>query len=481
MQLLERCEELNVIRGNYTQWCEHALDGAYEWMDSMDDASLHDYFHAEAVSEDIPPLSLMDVDPTDVVTEDQLLRKLMSEDGNRNTVPLPKITQKLPPLPTNEDTDTDGFNFPVEIEEPETELIESEINITAEQIATGQEDTQADEQTAYIEELFPIEIEESVSDVQEETEPEVLTYPDTSTTSEAQHADDSQVADEQAMADPEVEREPESISDEPLLLIDQPVIEQPNDAESVAVEATTTLNESVLSVEQLEDVEPVDINEPAYSVEQPEDVDLGEINEPVLSVEQPEDVDLGEINEHVPSVEQPEDIDPGEINEPAPSVERPTDVESVGIEATTLDHDSNDNATSTDIPVESASLPTETSHTEEHPELIPDPTDGHVLSQASDDIPETVKDTMAAEATDNVEKNEDNPPAQWPFVYQEVEETPLASAPQDEDSSQESRSEDAEQLSVDQAQKKPQDEAFSESSTKKQSSLGHWLTGFLKH
>ena len=262
MQLLERCEELNVIRGNYTQWCEHALDGAYEWMGSMDDASLHDYFHAELASEDIPPQALVHLDLTDVVTEDQLLRKLMSEDGNvtnKITVPLPKITQELPPLATNEDEELDSLDFPVEIEEPKTEAIESDINsaqqaqVAAEQLA-NQENKQPDEQAAPMEELFPIAIEEPVSDAPiekpvddapieepvseapikepvseapERMESETLTPDnDTRTKIEEQHPYEGQAAAVQAKVNEEIVSDPlvdtlDNKSDKPVLLIDQ--------------------------------------------------------------------------------------------------------------------------------------------------------------------------------------------------------------------------------------------------------------------
>src|SRR5215831_10312457 len=38
MQRLDYCEQLDFIHDNYTQWCEHALEGAYDWIDSMRDA-----------------------------------------------------------------------------------------------------------------------------------------------------------------------------------------------------------------------------------------------------------------------------------------------------------------------------------------------------------------------------------------------------------------------------------------------------------
>ena len=40
LQLLEHCERLDLIQGDYTQWCEHALEGAYDWLSSIDEEDL---------------------------------------------------------------------------------------------------------------------------------------------------------------------------------------------------------------------------------------------------------------------------------------------------------------------------------------------------------------------------------------------------------------------------------------------------------
>jgi hypothetical protein len=66
VQLLVRCEELNVIRSDYTQWCENALEGAYDWITSMDQATAE-----PAASE-----------PFDENIEITLIQKLMSEDSS---------------------------------------------------------------------------------------------------------------------------------------------------------------------------------------------------------------------------------------------------------------------------------------------------------------------------------------------------------------------------------------------------------------
>ncbi len=67
MQRLDYCEQLDFIHDNYTQWCEHALEGAYDWIDSMRDAE---------VDTSPPPETASDIE----ATEELLLRKLTSEE-----------------------------------------------------------------------------------------------------------------------------------------------------------------------------------------------------------------------------------------------------------------------------------------------------------------------------------------------------------------------------------------------------------------
>src|SRR5258708_1021667 len=40
IQLLDQCERLDLIHGNYTEWCEHALEGAYNWLHSIREANM---------------------------------------------------------------------------------------------------------------------------------------------------------------------------------------------------------------------------------------------------------------------------------------------------------------------------------------------------------------------------------------------------------------------------------------------------------
>ena len=88
LQLLEQCERLDVIHGNYTEWCQHALEGAYEWLDSMPE---------NEVSQDtqsIPEQAKI----SDDTTEALLLQKLMSED---ETIKVPAIMLASEPVGTD--------------------------------------------------------------------------------------------------------------------------------------------------------------------------------------------------------------------------------------------------------------------------------------------------------------------------------------------------------------------------------------------
>jgi hypothetical protein len=80
MQRLDYCEQLDFIHDNYTQWCEHALEGAYDWIDSMRDAE---------VDTSPPPEVASDIE----ATEELLLRKLTSEEeGEISTADAPVIS-----------------------------------------------------------------------------------------------------------------------------------------------------------------------------------------------------------------------------------------------------------------------------------------------------------------------------------------------------------------------------------------------------
>jgi hypothetical protein len=83
LQLLAYCERFGVIRGgNYTEWCEHALEGAYDWINSVNEAS--------SAAASVENAAVEAEAPTEAkATEELLLQKLMSEDDE--TIKLPSV------------------------------------------------------------------------------------------------------------------------------------------------------------------------------------------------------------------------------------------------------------------------------------------------------------------------------------------------------------------------------------------------------
>jgi hypothetical protein len=82
MQRLDYLEQLNdFIREDYTQWCNHALEGAYDWIDSVLDgeppSSSQDSLQAtsEEATEDVKHEALIEA------TEELFLQKISAEDG----------------------------------------------------------------------------------------------------------------------------------------------------------------------------------------------------------------------------------------------------------------------------------------------------------------------------------------------------------------------------------------------------------------
>lgn len=76
MQRLDYCEQLGFIRSDYIQWCEHALEGAYDWIDS-----LRESIDADAAVSSGPQIATGDFDAIATeTTEELLLRKLTSDE-----------------------------------------------------------------------------------------------------------------------------------------------------------------------------------------------------------------------------------------------------------------------------------------------------------------------------------------------------------------------------------------------------------------
>ena len=91
MQQLAYCERMDLIGESYTEWCRHALEGAYDWIDSIQEAETTGT--TTAAGEESEPAA------TAEMTENLLLQKLMSDDDTGKTLTLqPRITSPLPAL-----------------------------------------------------------------------------------------------------------------------------------------------------------------------------------------------------------------------------------------------------------------------------------------------------------------------------------------------------------------------------------------------
>ena len=91
MQRLDYCEQLDFIHDNYAQWCEHALEGAYDWIDSMRDA------YADTTPR---PVVTTEVDEASVeAAEELLIQKLASEEEGEEEASSVEITLKRPAVP----------------------------------------------------------------------------------------------------------------------------------------------------------------------------------------------------------------------------------------------------------------------------------------------------------------------------------------------------------------------------------------------
>ena len=87
LQLLEHCERLGMIQGNINEWCEHALEGAYDWIETMESNTLplQDDSEGEETTHDTSSAyeeQYFEVSTLETPTEDDFLQKLMSGEND---------------------------------------------------------------------------------------------------------------------------------------------------------------------------------------------------------------------------------------------------------------------------------------------------------------------------------------------------------------------------------------------------------------
>ena len=202
MQRLDYCEQLEFFPDNYTQWCEHALEGAYDWIDSM---RVADALGSSAASSDIVDLVSVEA------TEELLLRKLTSEEEEEEAQPalkdatpalssLVSAIEEVQPmteevLPTVEEFETiaEG-SLPEEtdviasafVEEDNAEILlpdevvateqETEISLLVETAASDDASLVTEEQYAALDSFLPQEIEAEINSttapIEQDSEPQ---------------------------------------------------------------------------------------------------------------------------------------------------------------------------------------------------------------------------------------------------------------------------------------------------------------------
>ncbi len=86
IQQLEYCEQLDVIRGDYEEWCRHALEDAFAWIDSLQSAASVEAASAASpdTAEPAPVPSDASAETAEGTTEELFLQKLMSEEADES-------------------------------------------------------------------------------------------------------------------------------------------------------------------------------------------------------------------------------------------------------------------------------------------------------------------------------------------------------------------------------------------------------------
>lgn len=238
LQLLEYCEQLDFIQDDYTQWCEHALEGAYDWVESISDPTEASLPEEPSLQEEEAPISNPDM------TEALLLQKLMSED---ETLKIAAIT-----LPQSEQEPAPENRVEVLAPPPSTEL-----NSTSAEIAEENED-EDEEPKPEVEEVTltdEAEIAETTETIETTAEP----FP---TILEATVAET-------------IVATPETPVEEPKRVITVPLPELPlEDSEETELATATPVISEIEAVAPVEDTLPPIDDEPVDDVsevvEQPE-------------------------------------------------------------------------------------------------------------------------------------------------------------------------------------------------------------------
>ncbi len=234
MQRLDYCEQLDdFIRDDYTQWCTHALEGAYDWIDSIQEGS------------PAAPLPVAAEETLAEATEELFLQKISSDEEEDEASRL-ETTVKRPAITVPLAKEATLLEQSVAIEEAASTLEEQapiidESFIGEEAASARKEYIPAADKPAPEEELFTYTDEQP--DIQEYLMPE-----ETLPTEETSTSEGEPVTIENYAAFEEVSSVEETIT---------PETEQPAIQEQVMTDSG-------------EDIPAADIEEPALQASSPE-------------------------------------------------------------------------------------------------------------------------------------------------------------------------------------------------------------------
>jgi hypothetical protein len=148
MQRLDYLEQLDdFISDDYTQWCRHALEGAYDWIDSvLDSNATHQSTTADTI--DTTATTTDDVKEEELieVTEALFLQKISIDEDEAS---MQEITMKRPSITT---TDLEEVVYPSEDIPAEVEVASTPENVTPDMEAANPVDTTEDIGTSNSEE-----------------------------------------------------------------------------------------------------------------------------------------------------------------------------------------------------------------------------------------------------------------------------------------------------------------------------------------
>lgn len=275
MQNFQRCKQLNMFDEGITLWCEHALDGAYDWIASMD---AQESLENSLDQPDDGPDAVSLPSESNTTTEDQLLRKLMSDDDEERVAST--TIEQTPPQPEqNEQPEQDE---PLEtpeaaIESEETEITEPEVPeeslkveiaeiLAPEAPEAPEESIEAEaaeiQKLAALEEAIEAKEAEPEELVPEEVEPEELVPEE-----EIQQAEE-QDYDFSIPKAPVQETLPETLPDEPAAEALPAIVEATDGTAEISTEEPGSLQHTDEQAEA--EQEPQELQEPYNTIaEQP--------------------------------------------------------------------------------------------------------------------------------------------------------------------------------------------------------------------